>query len=934
MSIPVLTMISPKLVDLLSMAQKVLQQFDVRQLLRWLLTSALAFGGVVLVTAQVVPPIRNFDATAHGAERQTWDIAQALDGTMAFANGAGLLLFDGVRWKLLPSPNGHTLRSVEYHKTQQKWLAGSYDTWVTWPARPLIQAQGRRSILQPPEGPREEWWNVLPHPRDSSMYFWQTFSRMASSEGGNSSAVPVPGNILFATEINDTLYLPALETGLFRLANDDWELVTDAAPLLNEDVVGVTAGPNPGELIIALRSGQLFSFHNKQFNPWPQVFATPWKKGQLNKLIRMRDGKYVVGTIGNGVYLLSPEGQVLSHVNKQAGLADDTVLSLFEDRQGDLWIGLDHGIAHLAMSRGINLLGQGLGTVYAIQPFGAQKLLIGTNQGLYEVSPFGKTQPKLLRSDQIWHLNPTAKGIIAGTNEGTFIVDEAGNVRPIGVLAGGWCWLPLSDTTALAGTYTGIEKFNLENGRWTSEGKLPGFDQPVQQLMWSGAAKTILLANHPQDGPSEVHFNDAFDVILKAKTLNTGPGLLSTRRSPNGAVSFHTEAELLQYKDGQMTRQSGTAPILFEMGDAGIALERTRITRWNLNGDTSFYELQPNVEYPVVEQIPNGLSNESTARFLTAVGLTRGLALFDTIPKQLAQTPARATVVNFGKRGKTVNFSQVRFDQPPLWQTQLVGIDSSYTNWSTQAEYQFPVLPTGDYELRWMSNDGQSGTLTWTIPPRWYETTAARLAFGLVFLFGFWAIRFYYRRRLKQQAHAAEVERERQLTAERLQTRAAELEAEIEVSKRAVALKDAEVDHRNRELARTTMTLVRQNETLLRLKESLSPLPRTGDVGKAKRQSIRLIEGHLSDETDWDFFDEHFDAVHAGFLKKLHEQHPSLTPGDLRLAALLRLNLPSKEIAPLLHISVRGVENKRYRLRKKLGLAAEVNLTEWVIEFA
>jgi len=130
------------------------------------------------------------------------------------------------------------------------------------------------------------------------------------------------------------------------------------------------------------------------------------------------------------------------------------------------------------------------------------------------------------------------------------------------------------------------------------------------------------------------------------------------------------------------------------------------------------------------------------------------------------------------------------------------------------------------------------------------------------------------------------------------------------------------------------MTLVRQNETLLQLKESLTPLPRTGDIGKAKRQSIRLIESHLTDETDWDFFDEHFDAVHAGFLKKLHEKYPNLTPGDLRLAALLRLNLPSKEIAPLLHISIRGVENKRYRLRKKLNLPAEENLTAWVIDFA
>jgi DNA-binding CsgD family transcriptional regulator len=69
------------------------------------------------------------------------------------------------------------------------------------------------------------------------------------------------------------------------------------------------------------------------------------------------------------------------------------------------------------------------------------------------------------------------------------------------------------------------------------------------------------------------------------------------------------------------------------------------------------------------------------------------------------------------------------------------------------------------------------------------------------------------------------------------------------------------------------------------------------------------------------------------FLKKLINQYPELTPGDLKLAAYLRMNLSSKEIAPLLNISVRGVENKRYRLRKKLDLPPEENLTEFMINY-
>ena|GEM_PF-3739805 len=59
------------------------------------------------------------------------------------------------------------------------------------------------------------------------------------------------------------------------------------------------------------------------------------------------------------------------------------------------------------------------------------------------------------------------------------------------------------------------------------------------------------------------------------------------------------------------------------------------------------------------------------------------------------------------------------------------------------------------------------------------------------------------------------------------------------------------------------------------------------------------------------------ERTHEQFLNKIKEMHPELTSKDLRLCAYLRMNLSSKEIAPLLRISVRGVENHRYRVRKK-----------------
>lgn len=78
-------------------------------------------------------------------------------------------------------------------------------------------------------------------------------------------------------------------------------------------------------------------------------------------------------------------------------------------------------------------------------------------------------------------------------------------------------------------------------------------------------------------------------------------------------------------------------------------------------------------------------------------------------------------------------------------------------------------------------------------------------------------------------------------------------------------------------------------------------------------------------------FKEAFNNTDRDFLKKLKEEHPELTPNDLKLCVYLRLNLSSKEIAPMLSISSRSVEVKRYRLRKKMKLKHDKNLTDYIL---
>ena len=86
-------------------------------------------------------------------------------------------------------------------------------------------------------------------------------------------------------------------------------------------------------------------------------------------------------------------------------------------------------------------------------------------------------------------------------------------------------------------------------------------------------------------------------------------------------------------------------------------------------------------------------------------------------------------------------------------------------------------------------------------------------------------------------------------------------------------------------------------------------------------------------QEDWERFEHHFDQVHGDFLDRIRDEFSDLTPQDQKLCAYLRLNLNTKEIAQLMSISVRGVEMARYRLRKRLGMDTEQNLSKFILEY-
>lgn len=142
-----------------------------------------------------------------------------------------------------------------------------------------------------------------------------------------------------------------------------------------------------------------------------------------------------------------------------------------------------------------------------------------------------------------------------------------------------------------------------------------------------------------------------------------------------------------------------------------------------------------------------------------------------------------------------------------------------------------------------------------------------------------------------------------------------------------------EIELKQKELMNSTLIISKKNELLLELKNELKRVKdNTANEYRVKSLIAKTTDA-ISNEEDWEVFETNFNELHDDYFKKMIQQHPKLTTKDLKLCAYLKMGLMSKEIAPLMGISTRGVELHRYRLRKKLGLTKEQDLTKYVLSF-
>ncbi|MFZ9046377.1 MAG: LuxR C-terminal-related transcriptional regulator, partial [Cyclobacteriaceae bacterium] len=212
------------------------------------------------------------------------------------------------------------------------------------------------------------------------------------------------------------------------------------------------------------------------------------------------------------------------------------------------------------------------------------------------------------------------------------------------------------------------------------------------------------------------------------------------------------------------------------------------------------------------------------------------------------------------------------------------------------------------------------------IYPPWYRSTLAYIGYIFLFISTFFISFYAYRRRYKKEKIKLIADQKKEIEIK-----------ETELTQLKNEKLESEISHKKRQLASSTMHLLDKNDLLSRLKTQINSLTDNEQLDqqsvKDLRRMVKEIDRNIDKDKSWEQFELHFDEVHGDFLKRISHEYDSMTPQEIKLAAYLRMNMTTKEIANLLKISVRGVEIARYRLRKKLDLNQGQNLVDFMLKY-
>lgn len=932
------------------------------------------------------PKIKNYAHSDIPAGSQSWMITYDHNGMVYFANNDGVLSFDGVNWRTHTLPDRTIVRSVL--AVSDTIYAGGYNElgYFTKQTNGALQFTPLQELLSEENRDFDEVWKI--HKTTYGIVF-QSFDQIMIYNKGEFNCIKSKNSFHFSYLIDDRLFVNDQNEGLFELVHNKLVPLKGAESLAGKLIWSIV--PFGDDLLIATSDDGLFLYQNGKISYWKTDASAMLKQKQVYCGLRIDDNHIAYGTIQDGLLICDNDGIIKQHVNIEAGLQNNTILSMNKDAVGNLWLGLDNGIDYVEINSPLsyfsypsNLSAGYTGVLYD------GMLYLGTNRGVFyhdwkSLQSGNKGQEfKLVRNSQgqVWELKVIDGTLFCGHNSGIFTIkDSVANI--ISDVQGAWSFIVPENQKdiIISGTYTNLVKLVKKAGNWTQDAVIGGFKESSRFIVNAGSQS--LWMSHGYKGVFKIHLNKTFDSVTSVQYYNSNHGFPSDKHirvvEVLGQTIFCTGHGYYKYdaaEDAFVLNEKINQ--IIKNPEANVLLEDGRKNIWYFTKDQAgVYRLQEDGNYVDVNLPFRELNGKIIWSFQFVlpvdeqhvfIGLQDGFAHYTPdFPKDYNQAykalirkvivASNDSVIFWGNENLSakdyripftsnqLNFSvsALDYENPDklLFSTWLENFEEDWTPWHSSPLRQFTNLRQGDYVFKVKAKnlfDTESDTTSFrfTILPPWYYSWWAYTLYFILFITMIYLGFVYVKHRLKQSKlrFAEEQQKQFQEREKRLQTETLKAEKEV-ISLRNEKLRQ-EMILKDKELANSTMQMIQKSKTLTNLKRDLQKLSKeTRDdlVNSRVRAMVKKINRDIDSDKQWEVFESHFESVHEEFLKRLKQQYPELSPRELKLSAYLRLNISSKEIASLMNISVRGVEISRYRLRKKLQLEHDQNLTDFIMMF-
>ena len=933
-----------------------------------------------------LPGIRNFPRSEYAGANQSWSIGETENGLMYFANNSGLLEYNGANWALYKSV--HAVNRAICTVGNRIYI-GAFNDFGFYEenTKGVLVYHSLTPLIKGKIDDFDEIWRI--HKTSFGIVF-QSFKAIFIYQNEKIETVHPRSSFHLSYYVNGILWVYDEEQGLMQYREGKVRLVPGGDFFIGTNIWSILP-LNDDEVLIGTSKKGVFRYKGTRLTPWNSKINEELKKYQLYSAIRLKNNYFAFGTIQNGIIVTDTVGNLVFEMNKERGLQNNTVLGLGQDNKGNIWLCLDNGISMIEFDSPVSYFQNyfNIGTGYASAKFG-NNIYLGTNQGLFYIKwddfinpSKSKTTLKLIEGTegQVWNLEVIDNTLLCGHSNGIFQVEGLQAIR-ISTSPGAWNFSEIKNTDLmLVGTYTGLCVYEKYNGIWKLRNQIKGFNESSRFVQQDQSGD--IWISQPYKGIFRLKCDSDWNNVLDVKLFNSKNGLPSDQSnllyriqseiivaSEKGIYKFNDKTQgfeselryspyfnkgkqvdcLYQDSERNIWFNADTEIGVLRLQEDGsfkkITIPFSNISTMILPSFEHFYELDQNniligIEGGFVNYNPKNYKDYSIPCIiyisdLRSVDTSEGVYRYNSMNEKQTVIPAFKYVNNT----ISIAYAANNFDLPEIdFQYKLIGFDVDFSEWTTQKFKEYTNLPAGQYTFVLHARINAQLTPTvlsykFEVLPPWYLSKLALIIYVVLLMITIYLAQRYLSDRIKK-FNTAENLKQREKYNSRVQVLKQEaLIAEKEMERLRNETLRLEMIHKEKELANSTMLLIKKNNILNKLQADLRTVNASlgNDVAKNSINSlIKRIDKEIDNEKQWQVFNMHIEQVYDDLFKKLKESYPELTPRELSLCAYLRMNISSKEIATLMNISARGVEISRYRVRKKLRLDREANLTDFMI---